>query len=984
MRRLRKNFMENIRSFNSAVAMASMGAQVDTLQGRGPYCYRIHGQIYHRLGPLHPREGELRQYGQIYILDTELAAQQRFGNARNAECSPELMRFLSELLSSVNVYAQSFKMMHELEQAEILLAAQENRTPLNIRMVFEESTERGLERWQYDLPTANEVAVISVGEDNDVPANRSLAVHLRGESGEQLINIRDIDKICGPLTYPLLFPTGAGGWDPSLTNTEGGRITQKDYYAYLFSIRDEFNPILYAGKLCQQFAVDAYVKIEQNRLNFQRRNQLILRRETFRGLQDYLAGDDDNGPPGSRVILSSSHQGSPRAMQQSYQDAMAIVARYGKPTYFLTMTCNPQWKELRENLFQGQSASDRPDLVARVFNAKLQELCTDLFKGHVLGEVEAYVYVIEFQKRGLPHCHMLLIMKNDWRVRRAEDVDRAICAEIPNRQTEPELYAAVTFYMIHRQCGTMDPRAPCMQRGSCSKRFPKLIRDRTSVEVDGYPNYRRRNLSPTEINGIPYEDEWVVPTNPYLILKYDCHINLEVCGMISAVKYLYKYIYKGPDRARISIEVEGNTDENENVDEIKQHLNTRYVCAPQSLYRIFGYPMQNKSHTVYSLAVHLPDFQTVHFVHGREEQYLEQAEQTFTTLTAYFELNRQCAQASGNFSSDFAIDARELFYYQLAEYFTFDRHSGWSPRKRGGKQIGRMYAVSPRDNERYCLRILLLNTKGKVSFEDIRTVNGITFDTFAEAAKQAGFLDDDRYFRLSLQEAAQHQSAAGIRSFFACLLCYCEVVQAQDLWNEFADAMSEDYMIQGLDRECAVATAYFDVLDKMALIGKDLREVVPPPVAERPEIPHVDVDYEENERTGLLRYESLNIRQKAAADDIIDALDRRQNRCIFIDGPGGSGKTYLYNTVYNIAIGRRRKVVCVAWTGIAANLLPGGRTVNSLFKLNIGDENRTSSMKRQQKEAIELMAVDMVIWDEISMTPIFKRAQNSEKVCITW
>ncbi|KAK6023903.1 hypothetical protein OSTOST_10299 [Ostertagia ostertagi] len=80
--RIQRNFLENIRSFNSALAMASMGAQIDTLRGRGPYCYRIHGQIYHRIGPLHPREGELRQYGQIYILDAEMAADRRLGDSR--------------------------------------------------------------------------------------------------------------------------------------------------------------------------------------------------------------------------------------------------------------------------------------------------------------------------------------------------------------------------------------------------------------------------------------------------------------------------------------------------------------------------------------------------------------------------------------------------------------------------------------------------------------------------------------------------------------------------------------------------------------------------------------------------------------------------------------------------------------------------------------------------------------------------------------
>ncbi|VDO07314.1 unnamed protein product, partial [Haemonchus placei] len=100
--RIRRNFMENIRTFNSALAMASMGAQVDALRGRGPYCYRIHGQVCHRIGPLHPQEGEQRQYGQIYILDTEMAAQERLGNIRNVDCDPTLMRFLSELISNVN------------------------------------------------------------------------------------------------------------------------------------------------------------------------------------------------------------------------------------------------------------------------------------------------------------------------------------------------------------------------------------------------------------------------------------------------------------------------------------------------------------------------------------------------------------------------------------------------------------------------------------------------------------------------------------------------------------------------------------------------------------------------------------------------------------------------------------------------------------------------------------------------------------------
>ncbi|PIO63712.1 hypothetical protein TELCIR_14680 [Teladorsagia circumcincta] len=96
--------------------------------------------------------------------------------------------------------------------------------------------------------------------------------------------------------------------------------------------------------------------------------------------------------------------------------------------------------------------------------------------------------------------------------------------------------------------------------------------------------------------------------------------------------------------------------------------------------------------------------------------------------------------------------------------------------------------------------------------------------------------------------------------------------------------------------------------------------------------------------------------QNAASDNILAALDGNGDLCIFVDGQGGSGKTYLYITVYNIAVGRRREVMRVAWTGIAANLLRDGRTVSSTIKLNIADENRSTLMKRQQREALQRWA----------------------------
>ncbi|VDL66325.1 unnamed protein product, partial [Nippostrongylus brasiliensis] len=960
---MQQNFHRHIRKFNSALAMASMGAQIAPPRGAGPYCFRIHDQIYHSVGPLHPEREQSRQYGQIYILDTSEAARERMENVQNVGCDGDLMEMLSHLIATINPYAQAFKMMREVEVAEEELARRENRPPPKLTMVFEESSERGLSRRPYDIPTANEVAVVYVAEENDVPATRSLAIHQRGGTLQML---SDIDKRCDPLTYPLFFPTGEDGWHINLKNTKNERLSQMKYYSYLFSIRDEWNPLLYGGKLLQQFIVDAYVKIEQNRLFYHRTHQKELRVDTYRGLTDYVGGEssDLTGPPGRRVVLASSFKGGPRNMQQSYQDAMAIVARHGKPDVFLTMTCNPQWDEIKANLLPGQLPEHRPDLTTKIFNLKLRELCQDLFKKHILGEVLAYVMVTEFQKRGLPHCHMLLILKNDFKPRIGTEVDKFCSAEVPNAAEEPELFEAVKKFMVHRRCGVFDPTSPCMKDGKCSKKFPKELRTSTSVEFDGFPHLRRRGQSFVSIDGNDYGDEWVVPYNPYLLLKYNSHINVEICGMITAVKYLYKYVYKGTDKARLRI---GN---NETVDEIKQYLNARYVCPPEAAHRIFGYDLDDTSHSVVRLAVHLPNLQTVLFEEGGEEVALAQAALRDSTLTAYFKLNGasgRISEASTSTRQACPVDARQLFYSEIPNHFTF-RNGEWKPRGRGNKPtIGRMFTVSPMDTERYALRILLLNHKGATSFDALKTINGVHYNRFLDAAKASGLLDDDNYFRESLMEAAHFQTAPALRGFFACLLCYCEISNANNLWNEFSQAMAEDFTHRGFSAEESILFAYFDVADRMQELGKRLQDFVIAPQVERPEIPDIPINFEAHAAEGAAQYETLNEGQKNAADGILAALDSEENRCFFVDGPGGTGKTYLYNTIHNICIGRHKKVLCVAWTGIAANLLPKGRTVHSAFKLIVADQNRSSSMKRQQKEARRLMETDVIIWDEISM-----------------
>jgi hypothetical protein len=211
--------------------------------------------------------------------------------------------------------------------------------------------------------------------------------------------------------------------------------------------------ILRAGRLLQQFIIDAYACTEKNHLKFIRENQRQLRCDLYNGLQDALnAGDILGNDVGQKMILPSSFQGGEHAMGQLYQDAMARVRKFGKSDLFVTFTSNPKWKEITDALFRGQIAKDHLELITCVFNLKLDALLKDIKDG-VLSNMIAKIWVIEFQKRGLPHTHILLILDEVSKLRIAMDYDLMVSAEIPGMIRHPEAYEIVTSCMVHGPCG---------------------------------------------------------------------------------------------------------------------------------------------------------------------------------------------------------------------------------------------------------------------------------------------------------------------------------------------------------------------------------------------------------------------------------------------------------------------------------------------------------------------------------------------------
>ena len=129
---------------------------------------------------------------------------------------------------------------------------------------------------------------------------------------------------------------------------------------------------------------------------------------------------------------------------------------------------------------------------------------------------------------------------------------------------------------------------------------------------------------------------------------------------------------------------------------------------------------------------------------------------------------------------------------------------------------------------------------------------------------------------------------------------------------------------------------------------------------------------EEALEIGTQPYNQLNAEQKVIVDQVLKTAreDNLGPKCYYLDGPGGSGKTFVYTTIFNLLSAENIKVISMAYTGIAATLLPNGKTVHKTFGLPVPIfHDSSSSIKAQSKEAKLLKDTQLFIWDEAPMAP---------------
>jgi hypothetical protein len=385
-----------------------------------------------------------------------------------------------------------------------------------------------------------------------------------------------------PLSYPLLFPYGENGWSTDIAKEipfttylccrmlcpekrdSGEQLTSTNKADTRLIPINRFQLMARLGQL---YLVDMTSRVIDFRLHFQKMNAAHFHggQDLHGGAQDEDAVEHDNPnraeygrAPSGPSYLSQSMHGSRRHLREKARDALAIVSEYDHPTLFITLTCNPLWPEIQEMLLPGQVAFDRPDIVCRVFKARLDAFMHNLRNGKYFDDFETSpsgehirivrrsviyeLHVIEYQHCGLPHAHIVLKLMNTPNFRTDGEavsawIDSHISACMPtlsksSTEEDRAYFHLVTKHLVH-ECST-GVNGCKNDQGHCAKGYhDTFISEHTTFNTRGLPQYKRCVL----------DDLRVVPHHRLCALDWGGHAYIDYAGSSRCVLYLYKVRY---------------------------------------------------------------------------------------------------------------------------------------------------------------------------------------------------------------------------------------------------------------------------------------------------------------------------------------------------------------------------------------------------------------------------------------------------------
>ncbi|KAL8616750.1 hypothetical protein ACOMHN_017787 [Nucella lapillus] len=252
-----------------------------------------------------------------------------------------------------------------------------------------------------------------------------------------------------------------------------------------------------------------------------------------------------------------------------------------------------------------------------------------------------------------------------------------------------------------------------------------------------------------------------------------------------------------------------------------------------------------------------------------------------------------------------------------------------------------------------------------------------------------GILEDDSHWHNTIQEASVSESAQKLRRLFAIIISISSPSNPLELWQSHRDNLTEDIMHQVQQQNPQQQMEFTEAMYNEALIriedlvhtmcGKGLELVGllnVKPLRNVHNTLSTEMLREMNYNTGELQdyviqnEPLLNQKQMAAYAQIKRSVQAQEKQLFFLDAPGGTGKTFLINLVLAKMWSEGKIAVAVATSGIAATLLPGGRTAHSTFKLPLKinpEDTPVCNISKGTGTAAVLKECQLIVWDQCTM-----------------
>ncbi|XP_074362458.1 uncharacterized protein LOC141702730 [Apium graveolens] len=384
-----------------------------------------------------------------------------------------------------------------------------------------------------------------------------------------------------------------------------------------------------------------------------------------------------------------------------------------------------------------------------------------------------------------------------------------------------------------------------------------------------------------------------------------------------------------------------------NLDEVKNFLDGRYVCASEASWRIFGFNIHHRSPSVERLPIHLPGQKYLNFqISADLENVCNNTTSKKSKLEAWFVANSEFPQA------------RNFTYSDFPTQFTWiKKTSKWKLRQRG-------------DVVGSCALLMELH-----------------MIHLRKACGALGLLNNDKQWHDALEENALSAMPIQIRAMFVNILAYCSVSDPLALWEQHWPALSDDvlYIRRKISDNIHLTMSEYEIqnyalaeIEKLLNdVGKSLRDFHMMPFPDE-RFFHTFVNRLIAEETSYNKEElrlnhdkahkNLNSRQLDVYNAVVDNVNKNKGGMFFVYGSGGCGKMFLWQTLCSRFRSEGKIVLPVAGSGIAATLLPGGRTAHSRFKIPLKlDQSSIAGIKHGTDIAELMQHTSLIIWDEAPM-----------------